>query len=224
MIWLVGIAIYLIAFAIYCVNERANYDPKAEKMKALFAKKFPSRTQKIKLTRAELCAKRGVKRVPKNDVMWNVYQWECTELLAKELWIDYRKVRFEMGELLLEEKKYRQALEFFLEAQYIEKCCPSYFSTKDYPEQPFPSRDYVLNLKHSGVHSNLVGSIMMCEFNATQTKEIFLNMTLANIPFPISRAEAWEIIEPILYFYIEKYVSYYLDIFSGKKTIESMCQ
>lgn len=203
----------LILFIISFFIPAPEWYQKQKRMEALFAQKTLSRTQKIKLTRTELCAKRGVKRVPKNDVMWNVYQWECAECLARELWDDYRKIKLEMGEMLLEEEKYRNALEQFLEAVYIEKCLPICDVFGKYPKQSFSSRNEILKYEHSGINIHLVSSILSAELSLSETKDIFSSMIMPNIPFPITRDEAWNIIEPIIQFYIKKYFSEYLKYF-----------
>ena len=203
----------LVLFIISFFIPAPEWYQKQKRMETLFAQKTLSRTQKIKLTRAELCAKRGVKRVPKNDVMWNVYQWECAECLARELWDDYRKLKLEIGEMLLEEKKYRNALEQFLEAVYIEKCLPVSDPFGKYPKQSFSSRNKILKYKHSGIHTHLVSSMLSSELSLQETKEIFSSMILPIIPFPITRDEAWNIIEPIIKFYVEKYFAEYLKYF-----------
>lgn len=207
----------LILFIVSFYIPAPQWYQKQKRMEAIFAKKTFSRTQKIKLTRAELCAKRGVNRVPKNDVMWNVYQWECAEYLARELWNDYRKIKLEMGEILIQEDKYRHALEQFLEATYIEKCLPVCDNYGKYPKQEFSTHNEIINYKHTGINTYLVSSMLGAQLSIEETREIFYSMLLPAIPFPITRQEAWNIIKPIIRFYIDKYFSEYKKYISKEK-------
>lgn len=172
---------------------------KQKRMEKLFAQKTLSRTQKIKLTRTELCAKRGVKRVPKNDVLWNVYQWECAEYLARELWLDYENIKWQMWEILYEEKKYRQAIEQWLEVDYIRMCQPYYDETGSYPRQPFMSREILLS-STSETHglyytTYFIECLEELNLSLAELKDIFMNLLIPQIPFTLTREEAWQAME-----------------------------
>lgn len=209
------IILVIIIFSINFVAVNKKHKHKTKTNQSLVIKRL-SRTQKINLTRAELCAKRGVNRVPKNDVMWNVYQWEMVELLGQELWDDYRKLRIEMADFLIKEERYTQALHYYLEAQYIEKCRPDYLF-----KQSFSSRDSIFDIEiNKGIYSKLVALIEICKLNELQVKEIFTTMQLAQIPFPITREEAWGIIAPQIIDYIEKYHPKYTEDYK-KEVVQS---
>lgn len=189
----------LILFIISFFIPAPEWYQKQKRMEALFAQKTLSRTQKIKLTRTELCDKRGVKRVPKNDIMWNVYQWECAEYLARELWIDYENTKQQMRKMLYEEKKYRQALEQWLEEDYIRMCQPYYDETGSYPRQPFMDRNILLENSSSSYGLYYTTYFVECleELNLSlqKLKDIFMNLLIPQIPFPLTREEAWKAME-----------------------------
>lgn len=189
----------LVLFIISFFIPAPEWYQKQKRMEALFAQKTLSRTQKIKLTRAELCAKRGVKRVPKNDVMWNVYQWECAECLARELWVDYENIKSQMWKILYEEKKYRGALEQWLECDYIRMCQPYYDETHSYPRQPFMDRKILLESSSPTYGLYYTTYFVECleELNLSlgELKDIFMSLLIPQIPFPLTREEAWKAME-----------------------------
>jgi len=177
----------------------------------LFAQKPLSEKQKYNLVRAELCLKRNTNRIPKNDVLWNVYQMDCTEYLAKELWDDYRKIRYKMGELLFEEKKYKGAIEYLMEELYWRMCNPCSLRGygQQFPAQTFSDRKSILEGTYCAIPIILAHCIVEAQLKASEVKDIFFAILIYDAPFPITREEAWEIIEDKLDNFIQKYYKKY---------------
>lgn len=130
--------IFILLFIISWFIPAPQSNQEQKRKEKLFARKPLTEKQKYNLVRAELCLKRNTNRVPKNDVLWNVYQMDSVEYLGKELWDDYRKIRYKMGELLFEEKKFKGAIEYFLESTYLWMCNPCALRGHLYNGRRFP--------------------------------------------------------------------------------------
>lgn len=133
--------------------------------------------------------------VPDNDVYWNLYQERHLKELAEERWIDYAHTTNDMANLLYKEQKYGGALEHYLEALYIDICIPHHEETGGQCRQLFSSRENILKYRSCYPVAAFSNCINEVNLNIEQIKEIFMSLMIPQIPFPISRLEAWKIIE-----------------------------
>lgn len=188
------LTILFILFIIFSSIPKNKRYKKLKSKRKLFKQKILTRKQKYNLVRQELSLKRNSKKIPKNDVMWGVYQMELVEYFAKEFWLDYGKTLDNMANLLYDEKKYRGALENYLKALCIDMCIPFYDETGDYPTQTFCSRKVVLEMKRCRFYTAFFDCIEELNLNKEQLKCIFMDIKINEVPLPISQEEAWDIL------------------------------
>lgn len=189
----------LILFIISFFIPAPEWYQKEKQRERIMSTKMLSRKQKYNIARAELCKIRNTDRVPKNDVMWNVYQMDLRDYCAREWWIDYENTYQEMGILLYNEKKWRGAIENFLKSLYIDMGKPYYDETGKYKTQPFTDRKYIIGSEWCRMVSYLPEAIENEEMTIEEVKSIFMNLYTNEVPVPITKEEAWVFIEQELH-------------------------
>lgn len=133
--------------------------------------------------------------VPDRDVYWNIYQERHLKELTEGRWIDYRDTTDDMANLLYKEKKYKGALEYYLEALYIDICLPFYYEEKGKSYQLFSPKESIFEYKMFRPLTAFYNCIEELSLNTDAIKNIFMASIFPQIPFPITREEAWLIIE-----------------------------
>ena len=97
----------------------------------------------------------------------------------------------DMAELLYEEKNFRGFIEKSLEANYFRLCCPYYDETSKYPCQPFSPHP----LTSCFFGYSFIECAEELRLGKDELKNIFMNLILPQVPFTITRTQAWERME-----------------------------
>ena len=149
---------------------------------------FQKQRNELANIKLELQQTRNSGFVSDNDVKWVYYQRKRLEAANIAAWHDYGLYTEQMADLLFSERKYRKALEHYLEAEYFNLCCAGNAAG-------FSSKSLIKKMsagEHFGVIRYLPECIENLKLNLKQVKEIFLEILTVNAPFPLTKEEAWE--------------------------------
>ena len=155
---------------------------------------FQKQRNELESIKEELKQKRNSEFISDNDVKWVYYQRKRLEAANIAAWHDYGVYSEQMAGLLFSEKKYRKALEHYLEAEYFNLCCAGNASD-------FSSKSFIKKMYAGGrfdVIRYLPECIEILKLNLKQVKEIFLEMLVVNAPFPLTKEEAWKYLKRAL--------------------------
>lgn len=133
---------------------------------------------------------------------------EFNQSLIKEAqnmnWGLYRNIRFEMAEFLKRERKFKNALQTYLEVLYLDQNGPANReSIKNNPEllREYPSFDPKLAFVAPGVIDRVRIILKKSKTTFNEVEKIFIQHNKrirANLKTPITPEEAWNIIKPEL--------------------------
>lgn len=131
---------------------------------------------------------RNCNYVPNEDVQWSLYNKDRLLLFSQQNWKEYMEITSKMAQQLYIEKKYDDSLELYLEAGYFDICSPD-------ENGAFENREAILGYPHCSYIINLIQCMEKAGLEIEDVEKMFYNVPISNIKIPISRKEAWEIID-----------------------------
>lgn len=142
----------------------------------------------FEIVRQELMQKRNSTIISDNDIKWVLYQQKRLKYANSKDWYNYGLCTEKMAQVLFDEKKYKSALEHYLEAEYFSMCCGGDIDG-------FMPKSHLIkypNLLKSSFLSYVYDCIDHLQLQPENIREMFMNLIIININFPLTRNEAWK--------------------------------
>lgn len=129
-------------------------------------------------------------KITENDIAWGNLNKESIHHASEGNFGLYRNTRFEMAEFLAKEKRYKDALEMYLEVCYLDLNGPNN-STK----LGNPAFDATMGFLAPGVIKRIVMSAKRVNFTMTQIQNLFINRNIRiykAMKLPLTPEDCWK--------------------------------
>jgi hypothetical protein len=154
--------------------------------------------QEFQQQKAILAAKWG--RAPSDtDVRWALYNKQLAQHAKNGDWGLYRNTRLEMANLLKREKRYRQALDTYLEISYFDANGPSNMGGPHDPEflRRFPPFDQAMAFQAPAILRSVLelsDSLDISENDLKQAFMVIANRLHESMRLPVSPESGWDVL------------------------------
>ncbi len=135
--------------------------------------------------KAQLIKIHHTDNIPKNDILWFMYNQQRLKYAAQKEWHEYGVCCEGMADVLFDEKKYKPALALYLESAYFDLCCQGNVDG-------FVSPSIIRRSHRIGFTSYFFECISNLKMSLEELEQLFYNLELININFPVDRKEAWK--------------------------------
>ena len=143
----------------------------------------------------EILRKRfGGKEPSDNDVRWGLLNKQIIESAKNSNWGLYRNAKFQMGEILRNEMKPKEALKYYFEVCYLDLNGP-----RNIVSEQFPSFDAdSLGFLAPGVVDRINKIVQKMNLSKDEIKHIFIESNLRSeksLRLPLSTEQAWLLLD-----------------------------
>lgn len=149
-----------------------------------------SKEEKYNLEKAHLMKVRKSKKIKDSDVKWNLYQIDRAKALKERAYLDYAEITEQMGDILFNEKNYKGALQYYCEMAYLWVCCNGC-------NTGFLDKKTITKYHRKDIYTvrKLIDCGCECDYELENIKDVFMKFITIQVKFPLTREEAWQLIE-----------------------------
>ena len=138
--------------------------------------------------------KRGVSRIPDSDIKWNLYNKERVRHATNCDWGLYRNTTFNMALFFMKENKPDSAILMLCETLYFDVNGPCN-NAKVRAKNGYDFFKPEMNFVAPGIIKEIKKCIKAASLNIEDVEQVFLNMQIIDLPFPINKEESWQVIK-----------------------------